>query len=119
MMNNFVQLVDNVIDNYAIRIYLLIFFFLHLIHVLVIFNITVLSHEILDNLNTLVQMFICFVLFFRFNPWRNVKVNENDKHVIFGSAVFLFSNLAITNYYIKYAQDSYYNHPVNITVTKK
>jgi hypothetical protein len=118
-MNHFVQLIDNIIDNYAIRIYITIFFFLHLIHVLVIFNINVLSREILDNLNTLVQMFICFVLFFRFNPWRNVKVNENDKHVIFGSAVFLFSNLAITNYYINYVHDSYYNSPVNITVTKK
>ena len=108
-MSAAVQIVDNIIDNYAIRIYLVIFFLLHLIHALVIFNITVLSHEILDKLNTLVQMFICFVLFYKFNPWRNVKVNENDKHVIFGSAVFLFSNLTITQYYVNYFNKTYYN----------
>lgn len=108
-MSTAFQILDNIIDNYAIRIYLIVFFFLHLIHALVIFNITVLSREVLEHLNTLVQMFICFVLFYKFNPWRNVKVNENDRHVIFGSAVFLFSNLTITQYYINYFNKTYYS----------
>jgi hypothetical protein len=118
-MHNITHFLDNIIDYYAIRVFLILFFFLHLIHALVIFNITILSHEILDNLNTIAQMFICFILFYKFNPWRSVKVNENDKHVIFGAAVFLFSNLAITQYYSNYFNNFYYSAADNITVIKK
>jgi hypothetical protein len=118
-MHNITHFLDNIIDNYAIRVFVVLFFFLHLIHVLVIFNITVLSSGVLHSLDTIAQIFICFVLFYRFNPWRNVKVNENDKHVIFGAALFLFSNLAITQYYVSYFNDFYYDNADNKTVNKK
>jgi hypothetical protein len=110
-MNTITHFLDNVIDNYAIHVFLILFLILHLINALVIFNITVLSSDVLHSLDTMAQMFICFVLFYRFNPWRNVKVNENDKHVIFGAAVFLFSNLAIAQYYSSYVSSMYKKMP--------
>jgi hypothetical protein len=49
--------------------------------------------EYLNILDTTIQLFVCFFLILRFNPFRKHDFKENDASIIFGSATFLLLNL--------------------------
>jgi len=86
---------------------------------LAFFNVSILSESIINNLNIAIQTFISVVLIIRFNPLRKVNMTENDREIIFGTAVFLFGNLAITQYLLNYIKINYLPTTIATTVNKK
>ena len=63
------------------------------------FNIVLIEQSYLRTFNTVIQLLVCLFIMLRFNPRRNINVlKDNDKNIIFGSAVFLFVNLGVIEY---------------------
>ena len=63
------------------------------------FNIILVKQSYLRTFNTIIQLLVCLFIMLRFNPRRNINVlKDNDKSIIFGSAVFLFVNLGVIEY---------------------
>ena len=63
------------------------------------FNIILVNQSYLRTFNTIIQLLVCLFIMLRFNPRRNINVlKDNDKSIIFGSAVFLFVNLGVIEY---------------------
>lgn len=48
------------------------------------------------TLTTGFNTFICLFLIYKFNPFREHTLNKNDGKIIFASAVFMLTNLGIT-----------------------
>lgn len=60
----------------------------------VIFN-----ESFIREINTILQLLVCLFLIYRFNPFKNdLIISNNDKRIIFSSAVFLFINLGVVEY---------------------
>ena len=106
-MNTFVSSLDEWIEKYTAQIYFLTLGTLHIAYFLVYFNITKFNEKILNYTDVAIQIFICAVLILRFNPWRKVQMTEYDKHIIFGTAIILLGNLAITQYLLKNFKNLY------------
>lgn len=54
-----------------------------------------------------IQLIICFILILRFNPFRNHKMTDFDKTIIFSASFFMFINLFITEIYSQFSKWSY------------
>ncbi len=48
------------------------------------------------TLATGLNIFICLFLIYKFNPFREHTLNKNDGKIIFASAVFMLTNLGLT-----------------------
>jgi len=106
-MNTFVSILDEWIEKYTAQTYFITLGALHIAYVLVYFNITKFNETILNYTDVAIQSFICAVLLLRFNPWRKVQMTDYDKHIIFGTAIILLGNLAITQYLLKHFKTLY------------
>lgn len=63
------------------------------------FNIVLIEQSYLRTFNTIIQLLVCLFIMLRFNPRRNIHIlKDNDKEIIFGSAVFLFVNLGVIEF---------------------
>jgi len=63
------------------------------------FNVILVNQNYLRTFNTIIQLLVCLFIMLRFNPRRNIHIlKDNDKHIIFGSAVFLFVNLGVIEF---------------------
>jgi hypothetical protein len=98
---------DYIIEHYSVQTYFGVLFVLHIAYVLIFFNIMTFNETILNYTNVAIQIFISTVLFIRFNPWRKVELTEYDKSIIFSTAIFLLSNLALTQYFLQYFKTIY------------
>uniref|UniRef100_A0A6C0B8H4 Uncharacterized protein n=1 Tax=viral metagenome TaxID=1070528 RepID=A0A6C0B8H4_9ZZZZ len=112
-MRYLLNYIDNIIEKsngnfyfYTLLI-LNISHFLHVSHVLGFFEIIKFDEAMTNYLNISIQTYICFVLLIRFNPWRKTRMTEGDRRVIFGTAVFLLGNLALTQYFLNYVKQNY------------
>ena len=50
----------------------------------------------IHTLTTWFNIFICVFLLYKFNPFREHTLNKNDGKIIFASALFMLTNLGIT-----------------------
>jgi hypothetical protein len=91
---------DVVVQNNTIHVYAFVLIILHVIYALVFFKIIDFDQTIINYTNIAIQTFICVCLFIRFNTWRKLEITENDRKIILSTAAFLFSNLAITQYFL-------------------
>ena len=63
------------------------------------FNIILVNQSYLRTFNTIIQLLVCLFIMLRFNPRRNIHIlKDNDKEIVFGSAVFLFVNLGVIEF---------------------
>jgi hypothetical protein len=60
------------------------------------------SKTYIDNINSVVKLYISFFLMWRFNPFRKITFSQLDKKVTFAGGVFLFSTTIIHTILIKY-----------------
>lgn len=69
-----------------------------LIFLYVMIYIGVISYEpsYIRALTTGVNTFTCLFLIYKFNPFREHTLNKNDGRIIFASALFMLTNLGIT-----------------------
>jgi len=52
--------------------------------------------EYLETLQTIFNLYIAFILIWRFHPWRNYKLNPFDQQIIFSAAIFILSSTSLT-----------------------
>jgi len=71
-------------------------FLLHFLYILVLFGIIHYTDTFINNLNILIQLFVCIFLMIKFHPFRKHELKEFDSNIIFGSALFLLTNLGFT-----------------------
>lgn len=71
-------------------------FILHLVYILLFLGIIRYTPAIINNLNILIQLFVCLFLMIKFHPFRKHELKEFDSTIIFGSAMFLLTNLGFT-----------------------
>ena len=77
-------------------------FILHFMYVLVFLGIIQYTPDIINNLNILIQLFVCVFLMIKFHPFRKHELKEFDSSIIFGSALFLLTNIGFTQYLTNY-----------------
>lgn len=106
-MNDLLTYIDNIIEKSNGNFYFYTLLFLHVSYILGFFNIIKLNETVMNYLDVFIHTYICVVLLVRFNPWRKTKMTEGDRSVIFGTAIFLLGNLAITQYFLNYVKTTY------------
>jgi hypothetical protein len=88
-------------------------FILHLAYILVFLGIIRYTPMFVNNLNILIQLFVCIFLMIKFHPFRKHELKEFDSTIIFGSAMFLLTNIGftqlLTNYFGKTVVDNVKN----------
>jgi hypothetical protein len=88
-------------------------FILHLAYILVFLGIIQYTPMFVNNLNILIQVFVCIFLMVKFHPFRKHELKEFDSTIIFGSAMFLLTNIGftqlLTNYFGKTVTDNVKN----------
>lgn len=66
---------------------------LHILYIFVFFGILYINPIYIKVLNTFIQLFIGVFLIWRFHPFRSHELKQYDSKIIFGSGVFLLTNL--------------------------
>jgi len=82
------------IQDKSLDIILYISYFLYISLALGIYFI---SPQYINLLHSIVRLYVCFFLLYRFNPWRITKCNHLDKRVAFSAGFFLLSTTIIEN----------------------
>lgn len=81
---------------WTIFIYSWSLFIIHLVYIAVFLGIFVAIPRYIRLLNIFIQVFLCFVLMFRFHPFQeNHKLQTGDTMFIFGAAFILFTNVVL------------------------
>jgi tryptophan-rich sensory protein len=99
------QNTDTVVNKVVEPVYYFMMVSLHLIYVIVLFGIMSFDAGILKMLNIVIQCIIAAVLIWKFNPYRKLQIRESDRHILFGAALFLLTNLGFTEYF-----EAYFKH---------
>ena len=66
---------------------------LHVLYISVFFGILSINPIYINAFNTSVQLFIGVFLIWRFHPFRSHELKQYDSKIIFGSGIFLLTNL--------------------------
>lgn len=70
------------------------------------FDTVIFNEKFMREINTILQLIVCLFLIYRFNPFENnLNISNNDKRIIFSSAVFLFINLGVIEYLHQYVDE--------------
>lgn len=112
-MTSILVLIDQFILNHTTYIYFFTLMFLHISYFLMYFDIMKFNENIINFSGIAIQTFICFFLLLRFNPWRKVQLTDYDRNIIFGSAIILLGNLAISKLFLNTIENIYKEKIIN------
>ena len=88
---------NNALDMIKKPIYVVTMGTIYLSYFLIYFGIFSINREYINFLNIFIQLFICFFLMLRFNPFiKNHVLRDFDGQIIFACAIFLLTNLFAT-----------------------
>ena len=110
MFGTVIDKTDHYLEIIKKPVYIGSLFILHLAYILVFLGIIQYTPMFVNNLNILIQVFVCIFLMIKFHPFRKHELKEFDSTIIFGSAMFLLTNIGftqlITNYFGKTVLDN-------------
>lgn len=86
---------------------------LHVTYIFIFFGVLSVYPSYLKPLTTAVEFFIGFFLVWRFHPFRKHELKEYDTKVIFGSGIFLLTNVGFITLFKKRIENDI-NSVVNI-----
>ena len=92
------MLSDNYIDNIMElggKNYRILPIVLYFCYFTLFFGVIYINPEYLDVFRTIMQVFVCVFLIYRFHPYRRHTLRQYDPNIIFSSALFLLVNLGI------------------------
>jgi hypothetical protein len=107
-IDRYLSHVDKVLDKTAAPVYIASIATIYFIYITTFIGLTLISAEYIKYLDVFVQSLIGIFLILRFLPFRNHELRKNDAIIIFGSGVFLLTNLGLTAYITNFM-----NHTVN------
>ena len=90
------KIIDSILDGFG-EYYITTILFLHVVYIAVflgVLNVTnTYTYTYINALNIGVQLFIGLFLTWRFHPLRTHEYKKHDAKIIFGSGIFLLTNL--------------------------
>jgi hypothetical protein len=102
MLLNVLEKIENILEMIKKPVYLSSVFLLHSAYILVFIGVIQYTPSVINNISIFIQLFVCLFLIIKFNPLRKHELKDFDSTIIFGSALFLLTNLGITEYLKNY-----------------
>lgn len=84
--------IDSILDVVG-EYYITTILFLHVVYIAVFLGVLNATNTYINALNIGVQLFIGLFLTWRFHPLRTHEYKKHDAKIIFGSGIFLLTNL--------------------------
>lgn len=103
-----IKIFDYVI-NQAGKYYRILPIILTTLYGLLFVGLIYINPEYLQNFRTIMQLFVCLFLIYRFHPYKEHVLKKYDAQIIFSSAIFLLVNITavdIANKIIKPLDDA-------------
>lgn len=103
-----IKIFDYVI-NQAGKYYRILPIILTTLYGLLFVGVIYINPEYLQNFRTIMQLFVCLFLIYRFHPYKEHVLKKYDAQIIFSSAIFLLVNITavdIANKIIKPLDDA-------------
>lgn len=103
-----IEMVDYII-NQAGKYYRILPIILTILYGLLFIGVIYINPEYLQNFRTIMQLFVCLFLIYRFHPYKEHVLKKYDAQIIFSSAIFLLVNITavdIANKLIKPLDDA-------------
>ena len=97
------------IINQAGKYYRIVPIILTILYGLLFVGVIYINPEYLQNFRTIMQLFVCLFLIYRFHPYKEHVLKKYDAQIIFSSAIFLLVNITavdIANKIIKPLDDA-------------
>lgn len=104
----FMEKLDYII-NQAGKYYRILPIILTTLYGLLLVGVIYINPEYLQNFRTIMQLFVCLFLIYRFHPYKEHVLKQYDAQIIFSSAIFLLVNITavdIANKIIKPLDDA-------------
>lgn len=101
-IDRYLSWVDKVLDKTAAPVYIASIASIYFIYITTFIGLSWISTTYIKYLDIFVQALIGVFLVLRFLPFRNHELRKNDAKLIFGSGVFLLTNLGLTTYITKF-----------------
>jgi len=93
--------IDDIVD-YAGKHYSYLSIALYAAYIIVFLGVVNFNPTYITDLKLLMQVVICVVLIYRFNPFRKHELKKYDADIIFSSALFLLVNTGIAEVVDRY-----------------
>ena len=93
--------IDDIVD-YAGKHYTYLSVALYAAYIVVFLGVVNFNPSYISDLKLLMQVVICVVLIYRFNPFRKHELKKYDANIIFSSAIFLLVNTGIAEVFERY-----------------
>ena len=93
--------IDDVVD-YAGKHYSYLSLALYSAYIVLFLGVVNFNPSYITELKLLMQVVVCVVLIYRFNPFRKHELKKYDATIIFSSAIFLLVNTGIAEVFERY-----------------
>ncbi len=93
--------IDDIVD-YAGKHYSYLSVALYSAYIVLFLGVVNFNPSYITELKLLMQVVICVVLIYRFNPFRKHELKKYDANIIFSSAIFLLVNTGIAEVFERY-----------------
>lgn len=93
--------IDDIVD-YAGKHYSYLSIALYAAYIVVFLGVVNFNPTYITDLKLLMQVVVCVVLIYRFNPFRKHELKKYDANIIFSSAIFLLVNTGIAEVFERY-----------------
>ena len=93
--------IDDIVD-YAGKHYTYLSVALYAAYIVVFMGVVNFNPAHITDLKLLMQVVICVILIYRFNPFRTHELKKYDANIIFSSAIFLLVNTGIAEVFERY-----------------
>jgi hypothetical protein len=106
MIHKTFHVLNKVVEKISPNLYFILIGIWYIIYFVTIIGLAYVDPIYVKTLNTIIQTFIAFVLFIRFNPFqKNMICNQNDRIFVLASCFFLLLNDEFTHYIQSFFQD--------------
>ena len=89
--------------NFQAKIYDKIIYFTYFLMILSALGMSAYAPNYLSDLNSIVRIYICLFLIWRFNPLRKqVKFQDLDRKVAFSAGIFILTTTVLNDYLLQF-----------------
>jgi hypothetical protein len=89
--------------NFQSKIYDKIIYFTYFLMIVSALGMSEYAPHYLSDLNSLVRIYICLFLIWRFNPLRkHVKFHDLDRRIAFSAGIFILTTTVLNDYLIQF-----------------
>ncbi len=99
--NDILEKIGDIVD-YAGKHYSYLSIALYAAYIVLFLGVVNFNPAYITDLKLLMQVVICVILIYRFNPFRTHELKKYDANIIFSSAIFLLVNTGIAEVFERY-----------------